>query len=133
MTAAGSFTLGGIGEYRRSRDRLDQRTRVGVTRTTTGPDVAPRRSPSLRVEPQAPFRPAGLGGVALVALIDKDRPDLRLEERTALLFVAAPGRATQRQGHEETERNAQRRRGEGAADFLCRRPGRSLMVGPSPW
>ncbi len=46
--------------------------------------VAARADRLARIEQQAPFRLARLRRMALVAVLDEDRPDLRLEERDAL-------------------------------------------------
>ena len=65
-------------------DRLDEQTFLRIARDDRRPQVAPLAHPCARVEEQVAAQLLGLGGMALVALLDQDRPDSRFEEGDAL-------------------------------------------------
>ena len=64
-------------------DRLDDERLRRITSHEGRAGVAPLQHARLRVEQQAPLL-VGVGGVAVVAVVDEDRPDLRLEERDGI-------------------------------------------------
>jgi hypothetical protein len=69
--------------------------------------IAPLEDARLRVEPQPPFDPFGLGRVAGIAFFDEDRSDLPLEERDPIGIVRL--RRHRREEHgDQADRDAPR-------------------------
>ena len=74
-------------------DRLDQQALLEVARHDRGAEVAPLADALPRVEHEVRLDLLGRRGVALVAVLDQHRADLRLEERELLRRDRPLGRA----------------------------------------